>query len=420
MKEKRKLICIILFLLYIYSFFFGIILAGIDRYEEKHEKIKLESNVERWWKIQPSTNTLPVRKKTFLDKIKSVISQTEDFLIEDFPAKTFFIDIHGGFQNIMNTQIIDDVSPLNTVYKLKNGQLTFYYPSFDSRQFAANIAKLDTILTKQGTRLLYIQAPFKAPLHQLPYGMPDVVSENTDVFINYLSKYNINILDIRKYMPDKVADYANYFYSTDHHWTIDASYKAFTETINYLQSKDSTFIINDEIINRDCYFEEKLSNSFIGTLGRRVGKYYISRIDDFSYLRPKFQTNYSVDYYVYNKSITRKKGSFNEAILDLTKVSSDNIMTNRYAVYLGGDHPYVKITNLDNKKGKVLIFQDSFGLPYSSFLSLAFREIQLVDLRSYREHDILQKIETEHYDYVLFLYNPSAYRENNAVLFDFD
>ena len=79
-------------------------------------------------------------------------------------------------------------------------------------------------------------------------------------------------------------------------------------------------------------------------------------------------------------------------------------MRNRYAVYFGKDYPLVQIVNAQGK-GRVLVIQDSHGLPFSAFLALSVMELDIVDLRHFIG-SLREFVSQKDYDLILILYGP--------------
>lgn len=57
---------------------------------------------------------------------------------------------------------------------------------------------------------------------------------------------------------------------------------------------------------------------------------------------------------------------------------------------------------------RILIFADSFGAPIISYLSVLFREIDVIDLRGYKNRDIRKIVRDEDYDKVICIYNTAV------------
>ena len=63
-----------------------------------------------------------------------------------------------------------------------------------------------------------------------------------------------------------------------------------------------------------------------------------------------------------------------------------DIFTNRYVSYFGADYPEVIIKNKAAENDlKLLIVKDSFGIPFSAFMSLMASETRMLDMRYYKD-----------------------------------
>lgn len=365
---------------------------------------------------------LPSNYNNF-DIIKASIKSTEKGVNDSVVNRNSFINLNGLIHKLNGSKIVDDVDLMNTVYKMDNGQLTFNYPNDNMDLKLENLKQLHAKLTRKDIKMLYIQAPFKLNKYEdnLPWGIEDTTNINTDIMIDCLKKNNIPFLDLRNsILKDKLV-HSDLFYNTDHHWKIETALWANKQVLLELNQR---FGMNNNLntVEINKFHSIEIKNSFLGAQGRRVGKYY-GGVDDFTYLIPKFDTSYHVEFYnSKGEKDLEKDGSFKETIIIDKLVQEDSsIETNRYAVYFGGDWPLVKIINSDVNSGNVLILQDSFGLPFSAFMSLNFRNTDIIDLRHFKEKSLNDYLEENEYELVLFLYNPSAYREENTKqLFKFD
>ena len=85
------------------------------------------------------------------------------------------------------------------------------------------------------------------------------------------------------------------------------------------------------------------------------------------------------------------------------------MMQNKYACYFGGDFPEIIIQNENiNSNKRVLIIQDSYGLPFSAFMSLRVKELKMIDLRHFEKSEI-EEIKEFNPDVVIMMYNPSSF-----------
>lgn len=342
--------------------------------------------------------------------VNKVISSMNSRYDNNILLRSKFIDLNGGIQLLMNKKIVEDVEERNTVYKMNNGQLTFLYPKYDTDYCVKNISELNDYLTKRGIKMLYIQAPFKINKfdNQLPVGLQDYTNLNADKFLHGIKKHKVPYLDLRELIKFNNMQYDNLFYNTDHHWKTETAFWAYKTIMEFL-NENYGVDYNKKTTDINSFTVAKYKDSFLGSQGRRVGKYY-GGIDDYVLLCPDFATNYDIEILSHFGYINKKTGSFEDAIVESDFIDANSpVITNKYAAYFGGDFPLLKITNKNVSNGRVLILQDSFGLPFSAFMSLNFNQVDIMDLRYFREQTFFEYIDERKYDMVFFLYNPSVF-----------
>ena len=217
--------------------------------------------------------------------------------------------------------------------------------------------------------------------------------------VKTLKEQQVETVDLREYfkeMPIKEE-----YFITDHHWKIKTAFEA----VNYI----SEILNNEYNFNTDNFYTDTnhyhittQENAYLGSIGKRNGKFY-GGLDDFEYIVPNFETQLSV-----NKSGDVKNGSFEDTII-VKDLLGDDILLNKYACYFGGDFPEIIIQNeTSTSNKKILIIQDSYGLPFSSFLSLRVKELRTIDLRHFEGKEI-EYIKEYKPDIVLMIYNPSSF-----------
>ena len=104
----------------------------------------------------------------------------------------------------------------------------------------------------------------------------------------------------------------------------------------------------------------------------------------------------------------------------------DVFTSNAYSVYCGNDYGLLTVRNFSKTEGKtpactgkkILLVKDSFSNVVIPFLSLAYEEVHVVDLRLLEE-DLMAYIENYQPDLVMVLYNPGAYSDSNLIMFDY-
>ena len=141
---------------------------------------------------------------------------------------------------------------------------------------------------------------------------------------------------------------------------------------------------------------------FRSSQGRRVGKYY-GGVDDYTLITPDFETQYEVTIHKSNAT-SETIGTFEEAVVRKSFLTTSDLYTNRYAAYFGGDFPEVIIKNaLAETDMKVLIVKDSFALPFTAFFSTMVSETRMLDTR-YSTKTVAEYVAEYEPDLVLYVY----------------
>lgn len=335
-----------------------------------------------------------------------VIDGVESGVSSSLFAKNSFINIYGLIANAFGNTFIRDVDPAYNIVKDNNGQLQFITGVRDDGKAAEEIVSLNKYLNEADIPFLYVQAPLKniRGYTKLPEAFTDYSNSNTDAFKALLEEGGVNVLDLRENIEEDHLDKSTLFYNTDHHWRVETALWAVGETIEALKDKYEIELDEEEkYVSSNSYHQQFLEQSFLGSQGRRVGKYYAG-LDDFTLMIPSFETDYTVTIHKIDNTIVRE-GSFEEAIIDSSLINKKDAFTNRYAAYFGADYPEVTIQNhLADTKLNVLVVKDSFALPYTAFLSTMVSEVHMLDLRYYDEMSIEEYVTAHDIDVVLYVY----------------
>lgn len=389
---------------------FAIILLGTKEYASLNWFIKPVA-----WQILYgySNNEVPA-DAGINEKIKSVTAKIES-IFADTEQKYTYITINGLVHKIMGKNIVNDADASNTVYKLKNGHLTFTNPKVDTEDTAKQIIKLKKFTDTAGCDLIYIQAPYKISKYNpmLPVGVEDYTNENADTFLEALKENNVDCLDLREEMYKQGIDSYDYFFKTDHHWTPEGGFWANKTITKYLSDKYD-FDIDEKILDINNYSIEIHENLFLGALGRRVGKYY-NGMDDFAVIKPKFETELSV--YSLNKDIDIS-GDFEQIFLDYSKLEQGNIFTSDpYSFYAKKNGGNIIKNHQSPNNQKILLVRDSFSAVVSPFLSLNCAELKIIDLRGDHSLALTDYILQYNPDIVMIMYNPNMVGDNTMFNF---
>ncbi|MGL4735841.1 MAG: alginate O-acetyltransferase AlgX-related protein [Cellulosilyticaceae bacterium] len=337
----------------------------------------------------PTTTPSVSPSKQPTNPLTRIIQRVESEFTKEIVFTPAFINLYGGVQNLTGKVMIEDADATKTVIKDEQGFLQFYAPYISSTidQNTKLVATAKVLLKERGIPLLYVQPPVKIieDYTTLPEGIIDYTNTNVDRYLLGLRRYGVQSLDLRTTASDDTPHPSKRFFKTDHHWTTQTAFWAFDQTIQrlgelgVLDPNDYTKQTALENYNFITY-----PNSFLGSQGRRVGQLY-GGLDDYTLITPKYPTDYQVTI-SHQGETTTKKGTFEEAILvpELLDPKAP-VSTNRYAVYFGQDHAQVVLKNKNLSDKKLLIIQNSYGLPYSAFLSTCFSETHILDLRFFDE-----------------------------------
>ncbi len=356
-----------------------------------------------------------------VDHIRGMANAMESFFSNKIFADNIFVSTHGLLQKIMLKKVVDDVEQSNTIVKDDNGKLHFVKSNKSAvSEYIQSMLKLKLHLKDRNTDILYNQAPCKVinGYTQLPIGINDFTNQAADDFISGLMQFKIDYFDLRQNVVKNEIDKNKLFYKTDHHWTTETAFLCFTKVVDKL-NYDYNFEIEEFYADSSNYNKVLFKNSFLGSQGKRVGRYY-GGLDDYVLITPNFDTNFTIVFEYSSDKFDKLEGNFydtfiKEEFLDQSK----SIYTNRYCAYLGGDYPFIRVTNNDSKNDKkILLVKDSFADNFIPFLSLSVKSLDVMDLRLFKQQTLKQFLDNNKYDLVMYLYNPGAFFENEQ-LFNF-
>ena len=210
-------------------------------------------------------------------------------------------------------------------------------------------------------------------------------------FESHLNK-NIKMINAYKALENHKDEYI--YYKTDHHWTTLGAYYTFLEAANTMKLDTS----------KNKYEKMRVSNDFYGTLYSKSG-YEVKSPDNIDIYIPKNKDDECVISFIDEQ---KKTASF----YDSSKLNTKD----KYAVFLGGNHPIVDIKTTSKSNKKILIFKDSYANSFVEFLTPYFSEIVMVDPRYYYD-DIDKLISDKSITDMLFLYNANTFFNDTSLEF---
>ncbi|MCT4542196.1 MAG: hypothetical protein N4A63_01495 [Vallitalea sp.] len=355
------------------------------------------------------TLKLAVQKKEVVP-VKEYILGIENKINENIYGKYKLIEAYGYMQRLMGKNELSNFE----VVKDTEGKLHFTYFADklnSTKIITEKMSKLDKCIESSKTKFVYLMTPDKyiKGHTKFPKGIPyHYNNEVADQFLSELKSVKIDTIDLRKGILESGINGNDLFFNTDHHWKIETAFWGFRQLVMNINEIYSLNIDNINFYtNISNYNIIKYKDSFIGSMGRKTGKYY-SDVDDFSLIYPKFKTNY--DFYFENKFTKGTlTGRFEESLIAINpirKYDTYGIMSDKYFSYLYGNQPFAHIKNKENTNGlKVLFIKDSLAVPLISFFSSICSDVYLIDPRYYKGN-ALNFINSTELDFVFVSYSP--------------
>ena len=123
-----------------------------------------------------------------------------------------------------------------------------------------------------------------------------------DKFLGRIREKGIPTIDLRENIREEGLNIKDFFYRTDHHWTTKATLWAVKIIADGL-NKYCGYSIDTSIYNVDNYNMVEYKKAWLGEQGRKVSGAYVG-LDDFTEIKPKFETSYTFKFPDGNKDGT--------------------------------------------------------------------------------------------------------------------
>lgn len=350
------------------------------------------------------------------EQLSALIGSLSTTISDKVYSKYTYIEAYGYIQNLLDKKEMNNFE----IVKARDGTLHYTYFTSGPNDVSVLVQRMERLKQaagKVGSKVMYVMTPDKYIKGSTEFekGIPyNYANETADNFLTALDEKGIDTLDFRQLMKKDGKYTTDSFYKTDHHWKIQTAFWAFTEFVDALEKKYGLdFPHKDLYTNLDNYNQITYKNSYIGSMGRKVGKLYAG-VEDFTFIYPKFDTNF----YFYAQSGSteiKTEGRFEQAITfnalltgkgDIYDTSND-----KYFTYMDGNPGFVEINNFNETQGaKVLFIKDSLMVPLASFFALGCSKIYMIDPRYYTG-DIAKVIQDYKFDYIFVSYTPQNLTE---------
>lgn len=331
---------------------------------------------------------------------------------DNFFNKLGFVETYGGLQKVLGKKLVDDPVYSRRVYKGENDMLYYIISKKDINKDA--VKSITNLRENLDVPVVFIMPPNKHSIAStnFPYGVLDYSTTNSDDLYKKLVEGGIMTLNLNEdYFKEKMDDTKS-FYMTDTHWKNETAFWGYQKTFEFLKTQLSYKLSNDnKSTDLNNYSIQKYNDTFIGSMGKRVGKKYISKKDDYSLIIPAFETSYNYKKFDENYNmLSEKRGSFEEVFVDKSVLEDKDEYKDKYTTMMGYGSPYEIITNPKVKdKSKIVIIKDSYAMPFSAYLSTNVNSIHMFDTRYENIRNTLYStIKTINPDMVMFVCSPSS------------
>lgn len=352
----------------------------------------------------------------YLRKTKDAIDEGSN----DIRFRYGFLEVHGAFNKFINKKQNNLAGGEPPLYKSNNGYLLSVIGKSkdNAEQNAQKVVNFNSFLKGKNIDLVFVQIPNKSSMNQknIPKGFKDYSNYNTDIFVDKLKENDVDYIDLRKKIKENYEKNDQIFFKTDHHWKPETAFYSAQEIESHLSKKNKKYT-KSSLLNNNKFESKLITDDFLGSSGRKLGKIY-SGVDKINFISPKYDT--SLNLRIPSKK-ENKKGSFKDVFYYKDAVKESIYKSNAFGTYLGRDYPLINISNdniINNKK--VLIIKDSFSGPLIPYISLLYKEVDVLDARYYKKQSVMDYVEEESPDLVLVMYNSTYITYDPLTQFGFD
>uniref|UniRef100_UPI004056A3CD DHHW family protein n=1 Tax=Agathobacter sp. TaxID=2021311 RepID=UPI004056A3CD len=408
-KEKVITVCVLIFLaLEFISLPINYITNRLQR-----EESPLHSVAVDWESLYPFEGEEASKNSvvnTIIDKYESLCTSLTyrlELLADEYSiARTELVELSVFLQKQMGMYIVKD-SEYTTV-ALESGQL-HYLRKLNPvlNQTVTDITVLRDEVENLEMDFIYVQAPSKL------FGENDIIpgvidnydNADEDILCARLLEKDVDVIDLREYMPEKYESYMSFFYDTDHHWRIEAGIYATSILAEQLNNRYG-FKIDVSSYDLKKFDKTTYENAFLGSQGRKITAGY-SKPEDFIYYKPQEPQDWTVSVPAYG---IKSDGDFEIAMNLYDLESNSDLYTYQpYNAYLYGNQAYFSIVNNDIEADKrVLIIGDSFNEAIVPFLAMECKQVDRIDMRHFTGSLQAFLKENAYYDVVMVVHSKAG------------
>lgn len=339
---------------------------------------------------------LPAEKDCFLTEGGSYL---EEEYRTGFWKQREWVNLYGAVQKALGRKISGNMRFIRT----ENGLMDYVTKESDVYPFAEEMTELKQLLDARKIPLLYIQMPAREPEHASEPELLIKTRTYYDQIRDITDEAGIVCMDESEILTGEGAPSREEFYfKTDIHTTTTGEIWMANKIAGKLK-QEYQISIPDVIKENDERFE-KHTHPFAGNLVQSLGIYYAGT-DEFEEYIPKEQPRYHLEE-LFGK--WHVDGSFEEVVMNgYDQTGDDEMYTYWITNYLrygeGGYH----VENLDSDGPSLLVICDSLCYRTLAYLSLACKNITVIDPRFIPEDgtDYVSKaLNDKEYDAAIYLH----------------
>lgn len=318
-------------------------------------------------------------------KSRSFMNGVSDFFSDHFVLREGFIKLKNSIDKVIGKTEINGVIEFD-------GYLIQTFRDVDYKLTDRNLSAINKLKSKNPDSNFHFM-PIITAQEYFKDSIPSFLDvESESEYIGYcFDKLNgINTIDV----SDAVTENEYAFYRTDHHWTTQSAYSAYTKLCSHL---------GIEPLDIGKFKTEEITDEFKGTLYSKT-------------LNENIAADSITAYYSDSEYSLKIKDEVYDSLY------FENFLTekDKYSFFLGGNHGICTVTNKNITNGKkMLVIKDSYANCFVPFIAEHYSEITIVDPR-YCSHTQIREINVVNYADVLILFNVSGFsQEQNFALIEF-
>lgn len=360
---------------------------------------------------------------TFKDRAE-IIAEVEDFTLENVWERYKLIEAYGFVQKVLGKK---EYNSFDKVID-KDGYIhsgNFYVNlEFSERDIAIQMRMLQDYCKEREIPFTFVITPMKVAQEDARYyGIPynDFTGQADDVE-RMLRYYNVDCLDLRDYLDDYNMTYDEMYFKTDHHWQTKPAFLGYVTLLNWMEKVWGKKIYDkDYTTDYNNYRTVVYDNLMFGSQARDVGGIYSGGGEDFELYLPLKDTYYKVQS-GHLRDLSKREGKFSEVIVNekVDERIKDKYQDSIYDLsFINGLSSYIRVDNVSARTNdSILVIRDSYFSPVGSYMCQNFKRTDLVYMLGEDMANVLDLIEKNRYDYVVFEVCPENMVADNINLFE--